>query len=196
MDEQPKKVPRKEIDQEKAKNVVSLFTERPKVLSPRKFIEANFHALNDGRKVADIHDFLVNNGIDVGSLGYFRKLWGEVKKQQKQNGSQPKNPSRSERTLPTTSSNLGSAAKLGNASSPALSENSKRGKTQDDTKQNALVPKIEPASKVTTVVKEAEVVEEEDKPKKRPLLYGEMPVIREDGLKLNFTPDGHVSFDF
>lgn len=203
-----KKVPRKAIDQEKGQTVVSLFTERPQVLSPRKFLEANFHALNDGSRVEDVHKFLVNNDIDVGSLAYFRRLWGEVKKKQK--NSQPGKLSHAERAMSTTEANnqlsmpmpkpapqatasVAEDATLDKASSPALSafsENLKEGNCQQDKAASTIT--------TTPVQKTASIQKSEDvgtaKETKRPLLYGERPIIREDGSKINIDKDGKVTF--
>ena len=78
-------IERKQIDLNKAQEVIANFnkTSSP-ITTARQFVMAHIGELQQsGRPIEEIHRHLVNSGLDVGTLKYFRKLWSQAKKEQK-----------------------------------------------------------------------------------------------------------------
>ena len=75
-------IKRKEIDLAKSVELMARLDEVPDpVLSARQFIAAHFEELQrSGKDLKALHNFFINNGVEVGGFTYFCRLYNHEKR--------------------------------------------------------------------------------------------------------------------
>ena len=78
---------KRQIDSKKGKEILARLNEIPDpIISARQFIVMNFDELQrSGKPLRALHQFLSNNGLDVGSYEYFQAVYNSVKRSRKTN---------------------------------------------------------------------------------------------------------------
>jgi hypothetical protein len=112
-------IEKRQIDLKKGKEIMARLNEIPDpIVTARQFIVMNFDELQQsGKALRALHQFLLNNGLDVGSYEYFQAVYNSVKRSRKANPSgsgssssvailekgEPEKPTKPERTAPELS---------------------------------------------------------------------------------------------
>jgi hypothetical protein len=78
-------IDKRQIDMKKGKEILARLDEVPDpIISARQFIAMNFDALRrSGKTLRALHQFLLSNGLDVGSYEYFQAVYNSVKRARK-----------------------------------------------------------------------------------------------------------------
>jgi hypothetical protein len=84
-------IEKKKIELEKTRDVVARFDEVPSpIITARQFVVMYYDALKkSGKSLKALHNFLLANGIDVGTYESFRTAYSRVKRAQEKNPSAP-----------------------------------------------------------------------------------------------------------
>jgi hypothetical protein len=105
-------IEKRQIDSKKGKEILARLHEIPDpIISARQFIVMNFDELQQsGKTLRALHQFLLNNGLDVGSYEYFQAVYNSVKRSRKTNPSEailekaePEKPTKPENPIPAPS---------------------------------------------------------------------------------------------